>query len=134
MCGACGHAVVVDPVFPSGRTLRGTLIAAQVITRLAGSSPGLSVIGVTDGFVVRVPGRQQQVCTTVADAWLALDHFVAHDPRLSAGSAECEAHYVAAGHGALFDAVLNASAVLRAAEGSGGQRFGPGHRLSPGSA
>lgn len=70
MCGACGRVVVADPVFPDGRTLRGNLIAAQLITALCANR--VKVAGRQEGFAVSVPGRAQVLCATVAGVWAAI--------------------------------------------------------------
>ena len=70
MCGACGRVVVADPVFPDGRTLRGNLIAAQLITALCAGR--IKVAGRPEGFVVSAPGRRQVLCATVAEVWDAI--------------------------------------------------------------
>lgn len=73
MCGACGRQVAADPVFPEGRTLRGNLIAAQMINQLCSSvTPRVKVGGHADGFVVALPGRRQELCATVGEAWAAV--------------------------------------------------------------
>ena len=73
MCGACGRHVAADPVFPEGRTLRGNLIAAQMINELCSSvTPRVKVGGHADGFVVSQPGRRQELCSTVGEAWAAV--------------------------------------------------------------
>lgn len=70
MCGACGRVVVADPVFPGGRTLRGNLIAAQLVTALCAGR--ITVAGRAEGFVVSAPGRGQVLCATVAEVWTAI--------------------------------------------------------------
>lgn len=70
MCGACGQVVVADPVFPDGRTLRGNLIAAQLIEALCAGR--IKVAGRSEGFVVSAPGRRPVLCATVAEVWTAV--------------------------------------------------------------
>jgi hypothetical protein len=100
MCGVCGQMVVADPVFPGGRTLRGNLIAAQLINQLCAGR--IKVAGRSEGFVVSAPGRRPVLCSTVADVWTAI--------RAAAPTAvfdvppEIAARY--AGEQALLDAIV----------------------------
>lgn len=110
MCGACGRTVVADPVFPGGRTVRGNLIAGQIMDQLCSSLPGrVKVAGQPDGFLVAATGRPQALCATVAQAWAAV-HAAA--PTAVAGldldriPAEIEARYRADPEHALLRAVV----------------------------
>ena len=89
MCGACGHPVVNDPVFPQGRTLRDTLVAAQLLSQLISAHAGsIRVLGLAGGFAVSTPGRQQVLCATVAEVWTTVAAVAPSALSLSARSTE----------------------------------------------
>lgn len=110
MCGACGRPVTADPVFPDGRTTRGNLIAAQIINQLCPSAPArVKVVGHAEGFLVSAPGRPQELCWTVAEAWAAV---LAADPAAGLGLErapdELRPRYCGTGDHPLLEAVTAA--------------------------
>ena len=73
MCGACGRAVVNDPVLGPVRTMRQHLIVAQTINSISHSWPGApKVVATRDGWLVSGPTGGAESVTTVEQLWAAI--------------------------------------------------------------
>jgi hypothetical protein len=97
MCGACGSAVVPDPVLGAVRTLRQHLIVAQTVNTVCGGLPGApKVKALSDGWLLSGPSGASLLCRTVEELWTAvirgfvagpqLDALIEHQQAFAAGS------------------------------------------------
>ncbi|WP_104168650.1 hypothetical protein [Arthrobacter sp. SX1312] len=76
MCGACGRAVIADPVLGPVRRMRDLLLVAQMVNVLVDGLPGRPVVRVIgEGWIVAGRTGRTSTCDTVRELWLAmLDH------------------------------------------------------------
>lgn len=73
MCGACGRAVVNDPVLGPVRTMRQHLIVAQTINSICHALPGAPKVHATrDGWQVTGTTGGAEAATTVEQLWTAV--------------------------------------------------------------
>jgi len=73
MCGVCGRDLTPDAAFPTGRTTRQQMVAAQMLTGLCQLvSANVKVIGRAEGFIVVAAGRPLTLCATARDVWLTI--------------------------------------------------------------
>ncbi|MHA7239629.1 hypothetical protein [Arthrobacter sp. TMS1-12-1] len=84
MCGACGRAVVADPVLGPVRTTRDLLLVAQLVNAVAAGLPGAPVVRVTgERWIVAGSTGRTSACDTVRELW---DAVVEHSERTGAAS------------------------------------------------
>ncbi|MCU1553212.1 MAG: hypothetical protein JWM13_698 [Arthrobacter sp.] len=134
MCGACGSAVVPDPVLGAVRTLRQHLIVAQTVNTVCGGLPGApKVKALTDGWLLSGPSGASLLCHTVEDLWTAvirglapgsqLDALLEHQQAFAAGAdgAGLPARAVAVGRG------LAAAAQAPSSRRDNRREISPGH-------
>jgi hypothetical protein len=85
MCGACGSAIVPDPVLGAVRTLRQHLIVAQTVNTVCGGLPGApKVKALSDGWLLSGPSGASLLCHTVEELWTAVIRGFAAGPQLDA--------------------------------------------------
>ncbi len=73
MCGACGRAVVSDPVLGPVRTMRQHLIVAQTVNSICHSWSGApKVVATRDGWLVSGPTGGAESVATVEQLWAAI--------------------------------------------------------------
>ncbi|WP_247828116.1 hypothetical protein [Arthrobacter antioxidans] len=91
MCGACGRAVIADPVLGPVRRMRDLLLVAQLVNVLADGLAGGPVVRVIgEGWIVAGRTGRTTPCDTVRELWLAmLDH------GRGAGATSCIAERIA---------------------------------------
>lgn len=134
MCGACGSAIVPDPVLGAVRTLRQHLIVAQTVNTVCGGLPGApKVKALSDGWLLSGPSGASLLCHTVEELWTAvirgfaagpqLDALLEHQQAFAAGSdgAGLPARAVSVGQG------LAAAAQAACSRRDGGREISPGH-------
>ncbi|GAB4098583.1 hypothetical protein GCM10028789_07450 [Sinomonas halotolerans] len=114
MCGACGRAVAADPVFPSGRTTRGSLVVAGILQGLCPQPGTVRITAHASGWSVRSAGGRHRVCATVTEIWdELLAVFPALPEALDAASGGLAQRYDDPGDRALLERVLDLGRDLR---------------------
>lgn len=89
MCGACGRAVVPDPVLGVERTRRDLLVVAQLVNAVASGLSGVPVVRVSgDGWSLAGRTGTSTACDTVQQLWEELLDSCARVPGASSHLAD----------------------------------------------